>query len=193
MNQESEALIKRLLTELDASAGGELTLPLRKRLWATITAGKPGPDRRIILTTLDSLCVVHGQSFWLRKMGDANGLTRLLKVAEDVARGLITAEDGLKVRDAFYVDVVEDQEYEPGEYPTMFLGHAAANTVVTAAGTFTFDPRDLREDRDLDPEAYEPSFLVACAFAGGLAEEGDAGRRRQFWQWYLNEAVHQVV
>lgn len=102
---------------------------------------------------------------------------------DEAEQRLITAEDGLKVQDAFYVDVVEDQEYEPSEYPTMFLGHAAANTVVTGAGTFTFDPRDLREDRDVDPEAYEPSFLVACAFAGGLPEEGDASRRLQFWQW----------
>jgi hypothetical protein len=89
----------------------------------------------------------------------------------------VTAKEGLRARDAFYVDVVDDQGYEPDEYPAMFLGHAAANTVVTAAATFTFDESDLRADLNLDAEAFEPSFLVASAFAGGLTEDGDPDRR----------------
>ncbi|MNL61413.1 hypothetical protein D3C87_1853300 [compost metagenome] len=88
--------------------------------------------------------------------------------------------------------VVEDQDYELDEYPAMFVGHAAANTVITAASKYDFDPADGRNDRDLDPAAFEPSYLVASAFAGGLAEDGDAELRRKFWQWYLIDAVSQV-
>lgn len=45
----------------------------------------------------------------------------------------------------------------------MFVGHAAANTIATAVDDFQFEPYDHRVDRDLDPEGFESSYLVASA------------------------------
>ncbi len=74
----------------------------------------------------------------------------------------------------------------------MFVRHAAANSIVTAVSDVQFDADDQR-DQDLDPEAFEPDYLVASAFAGGLSDDGDPELRRAFWRWYLSVAVPQVI
>ncbi|MGZ9708606.1 Imm5 family immunity protein [Pseudomonas sp. GNP013] len=193
MNEKSLALIKALLSEVTAAASGELLLPLRKLLWETITEDQSEEERRLTLTKLDVICVEYGSSFWVKKFGDVEELSSILSMALALANGVIPEEKAMSVRDEFYVAVVEDQSYSFNEYPAMFVGHAAANTVITAASEYDFDPADRRSDRDLDPAAFEPSYLVASAFAGGLAENGDPESRRKFWQWYLTDAVRQVL
>ena len=193
MNEKSLALIKVLLSEVMAAASGELLLPLRKLLWETITEDQSEEKRRLTLTKLDVICVEYGSSFWVEKFGDVEGLSTILSMALALANGVISEEKAMSVRDEFYVAVVEDQSYSVNEYPAMFVGNAAANAVVTAASEYDFDPADGRSDRDLDPAAFEPSYLVASAFAGGLAGDGDPELRRKFWQWYLTDAVQQVL
>jgi hypothetical protein len=175
------------------SPAGELTLPLRKLLWNTITVEEPEQEKRLILTKLDSICVNHGVAIWAHKFGSSQDLIAILTVALDAADGKLSEVKALSIRDDFYVEVVENQDYEPEEYPAMFVGHAAANTIATATSDFVFDPSDDRDDRDLDPEAFEPSYLMATAFAGGLGDSGDSELRRRFWEWYLSSAINQVV
>lgn len=193
MNKKTEVLIRKLLEELRFSPSGDLILPLRKLLWNTITEDKFGSAKKLIITKLDAACVRHALFTWSDKFGDVHEISEMLSIALDVASGDISETEALSKRDDFYVEVVEDRDYEPHEYPAMFVGHAAANTVATAMLDFTFDPSDLRRDRDLDPEAYEPSYLIASAFAGGLDEKGNSNLRREFWQWYLSDAIKEVV
>ena len=192
MNKKSEILVEKLLEEVKRSSVGELELPLRRLLWNTITVDKSGAEKKVILTALDVVCVKRAGSIWSQKFGSEDGLASILLAATGAAAKTIPEDKALRIRDEFYVFVVEDQEYDEDEYPAMFVGHAAANSIATAIDDFSFDPSDLRNDRDLDPEAFEPSYLVASAFAGGLGDDGDTERRRQFWEWYLNTAVPQV-
>jgi hypothetical protein len=182
-----------LLVEVKNSPSGELILPLRKLLWNTITVDEPDEVKRLILTKLDYICVNHGAAIWSHKFGSSQNLITVLTVALDTVEGKLSEVKALSIRDDFYVEVVENQEYEPDEYPAMFVGHAAANTIATATADFVFDPSDDRDDRDLDPDAFEPSFLMASAFAGGLDDSGDSELRRRFWEWYLSSAINQVV
>jgi hypothetical protein len=193
MNKKTEILLHRLLADLNSSISGDLILPLRRLLWKTMTESYMNAEKKIILTELDALCVRHDLSIWTRKFGSPDDILEILTVATKVASGLMDGVQGLKVRDEYYVEVVENQEYKVDEYPAMFIGHAAANTIVTAVDTFAFDETDLRHDRDLDPEAFEPSFLAAAANAGGLDDSGNTEQRRKFWLWYLTVAVPQVA
>lgn len=199
MKKEHEALIAKLLTEIENSPKGGLARPLRTRLWAMITENRNPNDQKLVLTKLNIACVQHGMGFWTEKFGDAQRIEEVLTVALQAASGAFDEADAIAVRDDFYVSVVENEEYEPGEYPAMFVGHAAANTIVTAVTDVQFDTdHDLR-DQDLDPEAFEPDYLVASAFAGGLgfasslSDDGDPELRRAFWKWYLTIAVAQVI
>jgi len=193
MNKKTEVLIRKLLDEVRLSSSGNLILPLRKLLWNTITEDEVGSIKTLILTKLDVLCVQHASFIWSRKFRDLQGITTMLSIAFNAASGTISKAAALSQRDEFYVEVVEDQDYEAEDYPTMFVGHAAANTIATATADFTYDPSDLRGDRDLDPEAFEPSYLIASAFAGGLDENGNSDLRREFWEWYLTCALKEVI
>ena len=193
MNKKTEVLIRKLLDEVRLSSSGNLILPLRKLLWNTITEDEVGSIKTLILTKLDFLCVQHASFIWSRKFRDLQGITTMLSIAFNAASGTISKAAALSQRDEFYVEVVEDQDYEAEDYPTMFVGHAAANTIATATADFTYDPSDLRGDRDLDPEAFEPSYLIASAFAGGLDENGNSDLRREFWEWYLTCALKEVI
>lgn len=46
MSEKSETLVKKLLEEVKASSSGELRLPLRRLLWATITADKSDAEKK---------------------------------------------------------------------------------------------------------------------------------------------------
>ncbi|QVK32802.1 Imm5 family immunity protein [Pseudomonas syringae] len=192
MKKEHEALITKLLTEIENSPKGELERILRIRLWKMITENKNLNDQKQILTKLNIFCVQHGVGFWTKKFGDAQRIEHVLTVAFKAASGAVDEADAMAVRDDFYVSVVENESYEPDEYPAMFVGHAATNAIVTAVSDLQFDTDDQR-DQDLDPEAFEPDYLVASAFAGGLSDDGDPELRRAFWRWYLSVAVPQVI
>ena len=73
------------------------------------------------------------------------------------------------------------------------MSRAAANTIVTATDSSFIDLSEGSDDYELDPEAFEPSYLVASAFAGGLGRNGNPEQRRMFWEWYLCTAIHQIV
>lgn len=199
MKKEHEALIAKLLTEIESSPKGELARSLRTRLWAMITENRNPNDQKLILTKLNIACVQHGMGFWTDKFGDAQRIEHVLTAALQAASGAFDHADTIVVRDDFYVSVVENEEYEPDEHPAMFVGHAAANTIVTAVADVQFDAGDDQRDQDLDPEAFEPDYLVASAFAGGLgfasslSDDGDPELRRAFWKWYLTVAVAQVI
>ncbi|EPM67873.1 hypothetical protein A584_20093 [Pseudomonas syringae pv. theae ICMP 3923] len=193
MNSKSELVIKKLLAEVATSQEGDLALPLRKLLWNTITDGETPAKTRIILTELDVLCVKQGLDFWKKKFGDAKDLDYILNIALEAAHETFDEEKANSIRDRFYVSIVEDQQYEPEEYPAMFVGHAAANAILTATVDFQFDPDDHDKDCDSDPEAFESSYLIASAFAGGLDRKGNPKLRRNFWEWYLTIAVPKVV
>ncbi|MFA1029063.1 MULTISPECIES: Imm5 family immunity protein [Pseudomonas syringae group] len=185
--------MKKLLLEIAKSPEGEVILPLRKLLWNAITEYETAAKKKIILTALEVMCVRQGVNFWIKKFGDNEPLNYILNIALEAAEGQFDEAKALGLRDEFYVSIVEDQEYEAEEYPAMFVGHAAANTIATAVDDFKFDPYDHRMDRDLNPESFETSYLVASAFAGGLSEDGDPKLRRAFWEWYLSIAVPQVL
>ncbi|WP_235992905.1 Imm5 family immunity protein [Pseudomonas sp. p50(2008)] len=189
----NKMFINKLLNQVAQSPLGDFALPSRKLLWNAIAEGEPESTKRLLRTKLDILCVKHASFIWSKKFKDIQGISKMLSIALAAANGTIAKAQALNKRDEFYVEVVEDQDYEAEEYPTMFVGHAAANTIATATTDFTYDPSDLRGDRDLDPEAFEPSYLIASAFAGGLDENGNSDSRREFWEWYLTCAIREVV
>ncbi|KPW97580.1 MULTISPECIES: Imm5 family immunity protein [Pseudomonas syringae group] len=191
MKKEHETLIIKLLTEIQSSPKGELERPLRTRLWAMITENKNTNEQKQILTKLNIVCVQHGIGFWTKKFGNDRRIEPVLTVALQAASGAFNEADAMAVRDGFYVSLVENECYEPDEWPAMFVAHAAANSIVTAVSDVQFGA-DQR-DQDLVPEAFEPDYLVASAFAGGLSDDGNPELRRAFWRWYLSVAVPQVI
>ncbi|MGK5024422.1 Imm5 family immunity protein [Janthinobacterium sp. RB2R34] len=193
MEHELALLISTLLEQLESSRSGHLPLPSRKLLWRSLSAGQSGQACSVRLAKLHAICVRHGLPIWCEKFADPKAIDAILDTARGAASGAVSHQQAQRVRDDFYVAVVEDEEYETGEYPAMFVGHAAANTITMAISDTLFDAGDKRDDHEMDAEAFFPDYLIASAVAGGLDEDGDTRLRRTFWKWYLTHAVPQAV
>jgi len=185
MTQHYQTLIQELLSEVRRSPAGTLSLQARKRLWISLVDGRIEEDGKRLLTALDVWCVESGMPIWRRAFGCGDLLSNMLDVAVRASSGRLDPAEALAIRDEFYVTTIEDIDYAASEYPAMFVAHAAANTILTGTTTSVHDADDGREDVDLESEAFEPSFLVASAFAGRLFESGDSAKRRAFWEAYL--------
>lgn len=86
-------------------------------------------------------------------------------------------------------------EYRGFEYQkAIAAGLSAISALSTALDDEAFDREGIDEElTDADTDAYESdsSFWAAIASAGATWEEkGDRRKRREFWQWWLTEAVN---
>lgn len=152
-----------------------------------------GYERRV---ALDTLCVQRVMPVWSRCFPGDDGPEQMLAIAARLLVREIDPGFAQELRDGFYVDVVEDREYPPDNFPAMFVAHAAANTVITAlVENVEGAIPDVDDDESLDPESYLPSYLCASAYAGGLdgSLQASVERRRGFWMWYLKEAIPEVM
>ncbi len=50
-------------------------------------------------------------------------------------------------------------------------------------------------DADVDPYELDTTFFASSSYAGGTIwqEESDPIRRKEFWGWYLDQAIPQVL
>ena len=57
-----------------------------------------------------------------------------------------------------------------------------------AAAMLDIDEYEGEDDGSFDYEVWNTDFFASMAFAGGnpFVDEGDAGKRREFWNWYLD-------
>ena len=186
--------IKGARASLANDSQGRLPLAARKSIWIAMSHtadSRTAYQRRVLL---ESLCVRHVAGLWDDRFPGDVRLEQMLSLADKVVNGEINDAVAERQRDEFYVDVVEDDDGE-GDFAAMFVGHAAANTVVSALIKDNFDAiPSVDDDDDLDAESFDPSFLCASAAAGGLPghEASSVARRREFWTWYLDEAIRQA-
>jgi hypothetical protein len=195
-----QQLLATASSNVDSDSLGRLSLARRKAIWVGLGTTENGDQpsglakRRCVV--IDALCVKKGLPFWFKVFPNDNGPLEMLDLAFAVLAGKVNERDAQSRRDGYFVDVVENRRYDKKDYSALFVGHAAANTVLTAFG----DSSDLAlcecdDDESLDAEAYEPSYLVASAFAGGLnrSSEANVENRRRFWHWYLSDAIAETL
>lgn len=185
--EEAEELVR-------SAPDGNLPLPMRKRIWAKIAKLSGTKSGRKRLTELDRLAVTRVLNIWSQVFPTDEGARQMLQLAQQVVDGRIDEDTAERSYGSFYVDVVDNRKYKPDQYPAMFVGHAAANTVMTALSEVDLShEKEGEQDEDRDPESYEPSYLAAAAYSGGLRGQGNPAKRREFWLWYLRDAINDAM
>lgn len=179
--------------DLAGNAEGALSLGHRTTIWRDLVAladPRTGYERRV---RLNDACVRHVLDHWEERFPGDPGVTEMLDIAARRVAGTIEDEAAGDARDRFYVEVVETRKY-PGDPSAMFVGLAAANTVIEARIEDNEDAiPEAEDDEQLDPEAYDTSYMCASAAARGLnGRPADVPARRAFWTWYLETAIPQV-
>lgn len=78
--------------------------------------------------------------------------------------------------------------------PAAAAGLSAARALCTAFTDELFDGDafdDAATDQDVDPDEMDATYLAAAALASGTVwdDASSSERRREFWEWWLAEAV----
>jgi hypothetical protein len=186
-------LVRSSEADLAATPDGSLCLKRRAELWAALAGlvdPRTGYVRRVRLNTA---CVRQVLGRWNERFPQDHGVENMLRLAKQVVAGDVDPDDAIAERDRFYVDVVETRKY--GDDPSaMFVGLAAANTVIEALVEDNGDAiPGAEDDEELDPEAYDTSYMCASAAARGLnGRPADVEARRAFWLWYLDVAIPEI-
>lgn len=185
---------------LSANADGELALSCRKRIWTAF-----GPllmdteDVYAILgvglfrrTTLAILCARHMLDVWEQELPENKDPHHLLEMAERYMKKLTDLDTIREKMDSFWVEI-EALLYEREDSIAVCAGLAAYSACRTAVYDEDFEPDNVDDltDDDLEPYDWDAGYLAALVYAGGgkWNEESNATQRRQFWEWYLKEAV----
>jgi hypothetical protein len=92
-----------------------------------------------------------------------------------------------------YLDSVSLPEDEA--FPSLYVGYTcwiAACHVLLDMGI----PPECEPEAELDPEDWDASFHASLAYSEGTVWEESVGgpiKRREFWEWFLREAIPQAV
>jgi hypothetical protein len=121
-----------------------------------------------------------------------NSARELLELAERFLKDEVEEKELEKRRTDFFYSQAEDLMDNGEEYFT--AGYAAfacfSATIVPLCGfeLAAFGQPEI----EVDPDAWTAAFLASIAYCGGATWEkgvGDDLKRREFWEWFLNEAV----
>jgi hypothetical protein len=204
---EQESKLRQVLDQAnDALAhdpSGQLALPWRNALWLAMgdpqenEKGYPigaGWQRRV---KMGILTVQHLLSIWQEQYPQDEGPQRMLLLAEQVVEDKINHDAAGSESDNYWtllsdLGVIEDDS-KPAEVLPFLVGMAAARVVRTARLDYQMvlfnDPNEL--DTERDAWMWDESYLGAMAYAGGAVwvTGSSSERRREFWQWWLDQAV----
>ncbi|NER33932.1 MAG: hypothetical protein F6J93_07780 [Oscillatoria sp. SIO1A7] len=178
----------------------DLNLGYRQAIWAAFdlngeaTSVKLGHKRRTMLAIITANRVLDiWESIWWQDdtphclLGAAR-LTIAQKLEHSQARAYRN-EIWTKLE-----NMASEPNHQGFEYQkAIAAGLSAVSALSTALDDEAFDRERIDEElTDADTDAYESdsSFWAAIAYAGATWEaNGDRNKRREFWQWWLTEAV----
>lgn len=194
-----EKIIEDALIAIQHQPAHDLNLGYRQAIWAALGPGEKradvkdttGHNRR---TTLAVHTARHVLSVWERVWPQDDTPRRLLYEAEQVRDGVLEPARAREHATAFWTWLDDAlAEYED-HLPAIYAGSSAVLALRVAIRDEHFDPDDIdyaRTDADLEPYDSDPAFFAAAAYANGSIwdSESNAGKRYDFWKWWLTEAV----
>jgi immunity protein Imm5 of predicted polymorphic toxin system len=188
---------EQALEAIEADPNGHLRLGLRQMIWAEFgpraTSGTylSVPHRQRIELAVAG--VRHVLPLWEQTYPDSDIPVVALSVIDAITQGGESG-DASDTFDELWEAVMDLSLERP--FPEIAVGFAAVQALSTAMYDESFDPDDLepeREDGD-DPESFDSAYYAAVAAAHGLpaAPESDSQLRREFWKWWVTEAVDRI-
>jgi hypothetical protein len=186
-------------SKLNSNINGELVLSERKRVWRALGERLMEGNRAkrgiglIRRVKLANLCVQKVLGLWQEVWPEKSGPQQMLLTAEQYIGDLIDYESAWERANSFWGEL-ETIICDGKNLTVVNVGFAAANLVTTALRDEKFNPDNLEEeivDDLLDPYEWDASLYASAAYSSGFVweEQSNALQRREFWEWYLTEAV----
>lgn len=150
-----------------------------------------GKRRRVLLALQVSRRVAP---FWARDFGTP-ALDSLLDQIQEYLAGAVPRADVRRKTDSLQGGLLNDPM---GKDQAYLAGRAVAGAGWVAVGDELLSTEQGMSEEDLadpeDPDLWDPAFYAAGAWAGGMpwTPTFSATAYRDFWQWYLDDAVPQA-
>ena len=121
-----------------------------------------------------------------------NSARELLELAERFLQGEVEEKELEERRTDFFYSQAEHLMDNKEEYFTaVYAAFACFSATKVVLSGFEL-PAFGQPEIEVDPDAWTAAFLASMAYCGGATWEkgvGDDLKRREFWEWFLNEAV----
>jgi|SRR5579871_1340328 len=176
---------------------GELNLGRREAIWKLF--GPTAQDARVTVGhkrrfRLAELTLNHVLPIWTKAFPDDDTPQRALKEAKHWIEHRPSNEH-VEKQTGSYWDHLDELANQTNDM-AVGVGYAAAQLLETALDDEPFDPEDLDIEATDHKEfaMNDTTFFAAAAYADGMTSnrEGDPKKRREFWEWWLREAVPQA-
>ena len=179
--------IRELLDSIDEN--GEL--PLLKRYWLGELLQSHNDQDIDPWLALESISAHKVQDIWKQYFASEQFPIEVLSIADSliISGGDTSHMEKLLAESKTALDnkFLLGEDYFQGVYAGFAMWAAARNV---AYGNEIDD--EASSEMDLEPEEWDASFFASMAWAGGAVWEGeiaDSDKRREFWTWFINEAL----
>ncbi|MDY6803871.1 MAG: Imm5 family immunity protein [Cyanobacteriota bacterium] len=120
-----------------------------------------------------------------------NSARELLELAEGFLRGEVEEKELEERRSYFYTEAEDLMDNGEKYFTAGYVGFACIAAVFAVLCELDFDIVG-KPEIEVDYEDWMACFYASMAYCGGATWEkgvGDDLKRREFWEWFLNEAV----
>lgn len=175
---------------------GHLILRPRKRLLLALGPYRRDPQaraipsvghrRRVALACATAEKVIP---LWERHLYGDGRARRMVELARAYASGGST-EEAARDKIGRFMTELEDMLEEVGNVE--YAGWAAVDAASVAASDEDLsDPDSDLDDLDVDVTSWSAGYAASVAYANGAPGQpgSEVNRRREFWNWWLDEAV----
>jgi hypothetical protein len=200
MTNELKDLLNKANYEVNNHPKGQLILPLRKEIYRLMGEHSEDNEGRVLRTdgflrrlNLAILCVNYVLPVWNSVMPDNNTPDTLLKSINEYLSGHKDWDSLWELQNDFWA-VLDNYMCDDNDYgASIYVGHSSINAVMVALNDEDLGEEDYINiyDEDLDPYTWDTAFYASLAYSEN--KQYDEGtkiqKRRDFWLWYLNNAV----
>lgn len=195
--KELTNILELAKNELMLHPRGELILPIRRHIWESFGEFEFESKYRALPTTglkrrvkLASLCVNKVLDIWKKVSQDDNPI-KMLSIAEQYINFKIDYDTAINKLGSFpdtLINLASDEKF----YYVVEVGFASTYTVKIALRDedLLVYGDDTELDDNYDSFSWDASYYAAIAYSGsGPWDNTNIDKRREFWLWYINEAV----
>jgi hypothetical protein len=198
-------IIEKALLAIEDNPVGNLNLGYRQAIWAEFgprlnpkaSDSKLAHKKRVFLALQT---IKHSLSLWEEKYTEDRMPYQIIDHIEKILQGTLVLEneEGLELYNHYWGYFDSKLSENPGNATSsqISIGYAAALCFYVAFFDEDFDANyidDNLEDAE-DPYEMDVAQIVAIAYADGGTGDPDSNKekRKEFWHWWLNEAVLQA-
>lgn len=184
-------LLKNCHNSIDTR--GELSSVERKKIYEKIEElsarehKKTGYYRRV---KLQLACAWKTLDKWERQLNN-NSARELLELAEKYLKGEVERQELEKKKNYLYTQAEDLMDEGEQYFIAAYAGFACVSAVNAVLYDIDLDTIGIPEI-EIEPDNWTACFYACAAYCGGATWEegvGDDLKRREFWEWFLNEAV----